>query len=128
MARIGKRGNCERQPLSGQDHGPTPEAIVPELVDAEPILAAIQEAESRSLEAVSAGTAMGDKHTLEVAVQRALSVLTRVLLIGHRHTHLKIAALLEQRHLAQDAHHCPHGRPTALVLTRAELDRQFLRT
>ncbi|HSE93546.1 MAG TPA: adenylate/guanylate cyclase domain-containing protein, partial [Methylomirabilota bacterium] len=60
-----------------------PEGIAT-LVDAEPILAAIQEAESRSLEAAPAGAAMGDKHTLEVAVQRALSVLTRVLLIGHR--------------------------------------------
>jgi DNA mismatch repair protein MutL len=40
----------------------------------------------------------------------------------------EIAALLAQRHLAADAHHCPHGRPTALVLTRQELDRQFRRT
>ncbi len=39
----------------------------------------------------------------------------------------EMAALLEQRHLATDAHHCPHGRPTALVLTKAELDRQFMR-
>ncbi len=40
----------------------------------------------------------------------------------------EIAALLAQRHLAADAHHCPHGRPTALVLTRQELDKQFGRT
>jgi DNA mismatch repair protein MutL len=39
----------------------------------------------------------------------------------------EIAALLEQRHLAQDTHHCPHGRPTALFFSREELDRQFLR-
>jgi len=39
----------------------------------------------------------------------------------------EIAALLEQRHLVDDAHHCPHGRPTALVFTREELDRQFKR-
>jgi DNA mismatch repair protein MutL len=39
----------------------------------------------------------------------------------------EIAALLQQRDLVADAHHCPHGRPTALVLTREELDRQFLR-
>ncbi len=25
----------------------------------------------------------------------------------------EIAALISQRHLARDAHHCPHGRPTA---------------
>lgn len=40
----------------------------------------------------------------------------------------EISALLEQRHLVQDTHHCPHGRPTALVLTREELDKQFKRT
>jgi DNA mismatch repair protein MutL len=47
---------------------------------------------------------------------------------GDRLTGDEIAALLAQRHLAQDAHHCPHGRPTALVFTREELDRQFKRT
>lgn len=40
----------------------------------------------------------------------------------------EVTALLEQRHLCQDAHHCPHGRPTALVFTRDELDRRFKRT
>jgi DNA mismatch repair protein MutL len=40
----------------------------------------------------------------------------------------EIVALLGQRHLAQDSHHCPHGRPTELVFTREELDRQFKRT
>jgi DNA mismatch repair protein MutL len=39
----------------------------------------------------------------------------------------EIASLSAQRHLAQDAHHCPHGRPTALLFTRHELDRQFRR-
>jgi DNA mismatch repair protein MutL len=40
----------------------------------------------------------------------------------------EVSALVEQRHLAQDSHHCPHGRPTALVFTRDELDKQFKRT
>ena len=46
---------------------------------------------------------------------------------GDRINAEEIDALLAQRHLAQDQHHCPHGRPTALVFTREDLDRQFKR-
>jgi DNA mismatch repair protein MutL len=46
---------------------------------------------------------------------------------GDRLTPQEIDALLERRELAQDHHHCPHGRPTALVFTREQLDRQFKR-
>jgi DNA mismatch repair protein MutL len=44
---------------------------------------------------------------------------------GQRLTPEEIAALLERRHLVADVHHCPHGRPTALVFTKSELERQF---
>ncbi|MCA9110984.1 MAG: DNA mismatch repair protein MutL, partial [Planctomycetaceae bacterium] len=44
---------------------------------------------------------------------------------GQRLSAEEINALLAQRHLIDDAHHCPHGRPTALTLSRDELDRQF---
>ncbi len=37
----------------------------------------------------------------------------------------EVTALLDQRHLFQDSHHCPHGRPTALVFSRGELDKRF---
>jgi DNA mismatch repair protein MutL len=39
----------------------------------------------------------------------------------------EIAALVAQRELADDTHHCPHGRPTALLFSRHDLDRQFRR-
>ena len=39
-----------------------------------------------------------------------------------------ITELLAQRDLAHDPHHCPHGRPTALLFSRHDLDRQFRRT
>jgi DNA mismatch repair protein MutL len=39
----------------------------------------------------------------------------------------EIAGLVKLRHLANDTHHCPHGRPTALLFTRQELDKQFRR-
>jgi DNA mismatch repair protein MutL len=46
---------------------------------------------------------------------------------GDRLTAAEISALLEQRHTVDDSHHCPHGRPTELVFTREELDKQFKR-
>jgi DNA mismatch repair protein MutL len=46
---------------------------------------------------------------------------------GDRLSPAEIAALLEQRHLVDDPHHCPHGRPAALIFTREELDKQFKR-
>ncbi len=47
---------------------------------------------------------------------------------GDRLSPEEVNALLEQRHHCQDTHHCPHGRPAALVFTREELDRRFRRT
>jgi DNA mismatch repair protein MutL len=46
---------------------------------------------------------------------------------GDRLTSQEVTALLQQRHLVQDSHHCPHGRPTSLVFTSTELDRRFKR-
>jgi DNA mismatch repair protein MutL len=47
---------------------------------------------------------------------------------GERLTPEQIAALISRRELANDAHHCPHGRPTALLFSRQDLERQFRRT
>jgi DNA mismatch repair protein MutL len=47
---------------------------------------------------------------------------------GDRLSPEEVSALVEMRHLAQDSHHCPHGRPTILTFSREELDRQFMRT
>jgi DNA mismatch repair protein MutL len=46
---------------------------------------------------------------------------------GDRLTAEEIAALLAQRALADDGHHCPHGRPTVLRFSRRDLDRHFRR-
>ncbi len=46
---------------------------------------------------------------------------------GDRLTEEEIAALMAQRELAEDSHHCPHGRPTSLLFSRQELDKQFRR-
>jgi DNA mismatch repair protein MutL len=39
----------------------------------------------------------------------------------------EIAALIALRDFGDDTHHCPHGRPTSLLFTRHDLDRQFRR-
>ena len=46
---------------------------------------------------------------------------------GDRLTPDEITALLEHRHLTENHHHCPHGRPTALVFSCDDLDKQFKR-
>jgi len=37
----------------------------------------------------------------------------------------QMAALVARRDLATDTHHCPHGRPTSLLFSRHDLERQF---
>jgi DNA mismatch repair protein MutL len=44
---------------------------------------------------------------------------------GHRLSVEEMERLLAYRPLIEDSHQCPHGRPTALVLSREALDRQF---
>jgi DNA mismatch repair protein MutL len=46
---------------------------------------------------------------------------------GDRLSPEEITLLIEHRRYCQDSHHCPHGRPTALVFSREELDRRFKR-
>ena len=46
---------------------------------------------------------------------------------GDRLSPSEVTSLLEQRHLVKDAHHCPHGRPAALMFSKEELDKQFKR-
>lgn len=40
----------------------------------------------------------------------------------------EVAALVRDRRIVPESHHCPHGRPTSLTLSRQDLDRQFRRT
>jgi hypothetical protein len=46
---------------------------------------------------------------------------------GDRLSPEEIDYLMRLRAAAEDSHHCPHGRPTSLVFSRQELDRQFKR-
>ena len=40
----------------------------------------------------------------------------------------EVDALVRDRSIVPESHHCPHGRPTSLTLSRRDLDRQFRRT
>ena len=47
---------------------------------------------------------------------------------GQRLSPPQIRGLLEQRAAASQVDTCPHGRPTSILITRKELERQFRRT
>jgi DNA mismatch repair protein MutL len=47
---------------------------------------------------------------------------------GDRLSPAEVASLVRDRRLVAESHHCPHGRPTSLTLSRQDLDRQFRRT
>jgi DNA mismatch repair protein MutL len=67
--------------------------------------------------------------TREVLLNDLLSLMAchSAVRAGDRLAPEEIAALLEQRQLADDTHHCPHGRPTALLFSRHDLEKQFRR-
>lgn len=44
---------------------------------------------------------------------------------GQRLAPEEMQELLRQRFTVQDSHHCPHGRPTSLMLSQMTLDKQF---
>jgi DNA mismatch repair protein MutL len=68
--------------------------------------------------------------TREVLLNDLLSLMAchAAVRSGDRLTSEEMQALVAQRELVDDTHHCPHGRPTALLFSRQELDRQFRRT
>ena len=68
--------------------------------------------------------------TREVMLNDLLSLMAchSAVRAGDRLSSEQIRSLAAERHLSQDSHHCPHGRPSSLLFTRGELDRQFRRT
>jgi DNA mismatch repair protein MutL len=67
--------------------------------------------------------------TREVLFNEILSLMAchSAVRSGDPLTQEEISALLALRQFADDTHHCPHGRPTSLLFTRHDLDRQFRR-
>ncbi len=79
------------------------------------------------LDRILAGVRHPERHDLLDDLLHSIACKAAVK-AGDRLTPDEVTELLRQRHLVGDAHHCPHGRPTALVFTREELDKQFRRT
>lgn len=75
---------------------------------------------------VSAGKSPGQRELLDSLLHRM--ACHTAIKAGDRLTGSEIEALMSQWDATENAHHCPHGRPTALVFTREELDRRFKRT
>lgn len=72
----------------------------------------------------------GEAPRVELLLDRLLATMAchAAVKAGDKLTPAEMDALLAQRHLCNDSHHCPHGRPTSLFFSKAELDKQFERT
>lgn len=75
---------------------------------------------------ISAGKSPGQRELLDSLLHRM--ACHAAVKAGDRLAPSEIEALMSQWDATQNAHHCPHGRPTALIFTREELDRRFKRT
>ena len=77
----------------------------------------------------SAGSRSADSTDTELVVHKIIDLMAckAAVKAGDPLTGEEIDALMQQRHLVEKSSSCPHGRPTMLRLTRADLDRQFKR-
>jgi len=78
------------------------------------------------LDKLAAAAADGDRGMLVDEVLHGLACRAAIK-AGDPLSQAEIDALVRDRRLVEDSHHCPHGRPTSLTLSRQELDRQFRR-
>ena len=95
----------------------------PALVGSAPAAMLLREVIDR-LASTSAGTESGmivDEVLHGLACKAAIKA-------GDPLSQAEVDALVRDRRRVRESHHCPHGRPTSLTLSRQELDRQFRRT
>ena len=96
----------------------------PALVGRTPASEIIQEVVDR-LTALAANG--GDHRSVVDEVLHSLSCRAAIK-AGDALSQVEVETLVADRHRYQGTGHCPHGRPTSLVLSRQELDKQFRRT
>jgi DNA mismatch repair protein MutL len=96
----------------------------PVLAGAAPASELIREVLERLAAAAAGGTPAGllvDEVLHGLACKAAIKA-------GDPLSQAEVNALVHDRRLVPESHHCPHGRPTSLTLSRRDLDRQFRRT
>jgi DNA mismatch repair protein MutL len=95
-----------------------------------PVLVGKTPAEALVREVLERLTAVEDRGNAAVLVDEVLHGLAckAAIKAGDALSPAEVEALVRDRRSVRESHHCPHGRPTSLVFSRAELDRQFRRT
>lgn len=96
----------------------------PVLAGSVPAAAIVREVLDRLATTSAAG---GDEGMLVDEVLHGLACRAAIK-AGDRLSQAEVDALVRDRRAVQESHHCPHGRPTSLTLSRQDLDRQFRRT
>lgn len=100
------------------------------IVTAKPVLAGTTPAAEivrEVLDRLAAVAAGGDSGVLVDEVLHGLACRAAIK-AGDPLSQEEVESLVRDRRLVRESHHCPHGRPTSLVLSRQDLDRQFRRT
>ena len=93
----------------------------PALAGSTPAATLVREVHGRLAAAAGSGQMLVDEVLHGMACKAAIKA-------GDPLSSTEVAALVRDRRLVPESHHCPHGRPTSLTLTRRDLDRQFRRT
>ncbi|MCE2727906.1 MAG: DNA mismatch repair endonuclease MutL [Planctomycetaceae bacterium] len=93
----------------------------PALAGSTPAATLVREVLGRLAAAAGSGQMLVDEVLHGMACKAAIKA-------GDPLSSAEVAALVRDRRLVPESHHCPHGRPTSLTLTRRDLDRQFRRT
>lgn len=100
------------------------------IVTSKPVLAGTTPAAEivrEVLDRLAAVAAGGDSGVLVDEVLHGLACRAAIK-AGDPLSQEEVESLVRDRRLVRESHHCPHGRPTSLVLSRQDLDRQFRRT
>ena len=99
------------------------------LVSSKPVLAGTTSSEEIIREVIDRLAVASSGAETRMLVEEVLHSLAcrSAIKAGDQLSQEEVDALIRDRHLVDDAHHCPHGRPTSLLLSKQELDKQFRR-